>query len=233
MFQRSARVYDLLYSFKDYAAESEALVEQIRSRNPEAHSLLDVACGTGVHLAHLRETFPDIAGVDLDPGLLAVARERLPDVPLTEGDMRSFDLGRGFDAVTCLFSSVGYLGSDDDLTRAIGAMAAHLEPGGVLIVDGWVRPDEWWDGINTHALAESDGEMSAARVARTWREGDVTVLEFEYLVATAEGIQHLREEHRMTLFTDEAYRSAFREAGLEPEIVAGPMEGRDRYLAVR
>jgi len=141
VFERSARVYDLLYSFKDYEAEALDLTTLVRERNPGAASLLDVACGTGKHLELLRATFPDVAGVDLDDGLLAVAHERLPDVPLTRGDMRAFDLGRTFDAVTCLFSSVGYLRDDEELAAAIGRMASHLSPGGVLVVDGWIRPD--------------------------------------------------------------------------------------------
>jgi SAM-dependent methyltransferase len=109
MFDRTAHLYDLLYSFKDYEAESAALVALIRGRNPSASSLLDVACGTGRHLELLRPAFPDVAGVDLEPGLLEVARARLPEVSLSLADMRTFDLGRAFDAVTCLFSSVGYL----------------------------------------------------------------------------------------------------------------------------
>ena len=146
MFERSARVYDLLYSFKDYEVEARDLVRLIHERNPGATSLLDVACGTGKHLELLRGDFSDVAGVDLNAELLAIAQERLPDVPFTAADMRTFDLGRTFDAVTCMFSSVGYLRDDADLAEAIARMAAHLGPGGVLIVDGWVRPDAWWPG---------------------------------------------------------------------------------------
>ena len=157
MFERSARVYDLLYSFKDYEVEARDLVRLIHERNPGATSLLDVACGTGKHLELLRGDFSDVAGVDLNAELLAIAQERLPDVPFTAADMRTFDLGRTFDAVTCMFSSVGYLRDDADLAEAIARMAAHLGPGGVLIVDGWVRPDAWWPGTNVQALAETAG----------------------------------------------------------------------------
>jgi ubiquinone/menaquinone biosynthesis C-methylase UbiE len=233
MFDRTAHVYDLLYSFKDYATEAVALVELIQARRPEAKSLLDVACGTGRHLGLLRATFPDVAGVDIQPDLLAVARERLPDVPLIEADMRSFDLGRRFDAVTCLFSSVGYLGEAGELDAAIERMAAHLEPGGVLVVDGWVKPDAWLPGVNVHALAESRPDLAASRVTRSWRVEDRSYLDMRYLIATATGFEELREEHVLTLFRDEEYRAAFRRAGLEPEVVASPMGAdRDRYLAV-
>ena len=233
MFEHSARVYDLLYSFKDYEAEALDLTTLVRERNPGAASLLDVACGTGKHLELLRATFPDVAGVDLDDGLLAVAHERLPDVPLTRGDMRTFDLGRTFDAITCLFSSVGYLRDDEELAAAIGRMAAHLSPGGVLVVDGWIRPDAWWSGTNVQGLAETSDGVAAARVARTWRDGDRTILDMRYLIATAEdGFEQQQEVHELTLFSDEAYRAAFEAASLTPDVIASPMPDRDRYIAV-
>jgi SAM-dependent methyltransferase len=231
VFEHSARVYDLLYSFKDYEAESRDLTAVIRERNPSATSLLDVACGTGKHLELLRSEFPDVAGVDLDEGLLAVARDRLPGVVLELGDMRTFDLARTFDAVTCLFSSVGYLRDNEELTAAVGRMAEHLAPGGVLVVDGWVRPDAWWPGINVQALAETADGVAAARVARTWRDGDRTVLDMRYLIATEEGFEQQQEIHELTLFSDEAYRAAFAAASLTPEVVPSPMPDRDRYVA--
>src|SRR5262249_33858233 len=96
MFSRSADLYDAVYSFKDYAQEAERVHELVLERRPAASTLLDVACGTGRHLEQLRRWY-DVTGIDLDPGLLTVARKRLPDVSLQEGDMRSFDLGRRFD----------------------------------------------------------------------------------------------------------------------------------------
>jgi SAM-dependent methyltransferase len=232
MFSSSAHVYDLLYGFKDYEGEVVELQTLIQARNASARSLLDVACGTGRHLDLLRNAFPDVAGVDLDPGLLAVARGRLPGVTLVEADMRTFDLGRTFDVVTCLFSSVGYLADADELAAAVGRMAAHLAPGGVLVVDGWVKPEAWLPGVNVHALGASDEATAAARVSRTWREGDRSHLDMRYLVATADGFEEANELHVLTLFTEEEYRQAFRAAGLEPEVVASPMgPDRDRYVA--
>jgi SAM-dependent methyltransferase len=104
---QSAAWYDRFYATKDYAAEARQVTALIHQHNPPARTLLDVACGTGRHLEHLRETFA-CHGVDLDPALLEFARQRLPGIPLTHGDMTDFDLGRRFDAVTCLFSSIGY-----------------------------------------------------------------------------------------------------------------------------
>lgn len=136
MFSNTGRFYDAIYSFKDYATETERvrdMVEMYAQRS--ATSLLDVACGTGAHLSYLRNYYSHVEGLDLDPELLHVAGERLPEVTLTQGDMCSFDLGRQFDVVTCLFSSIGYARTQSKLNEAVACMARHLEPGGVLIAE--------------------------------------------------------------------------------------------------
>jgi SAM-dependent methyltransferase len=126
----------------------------IRSRVPDARTLLDVACGTGRHLELLSDGYR-VEGLDLDAQLLAVARERLPSVPLHSGDMRDFELGRRFDVVTCLFSSIGYVRDDDELDRAIAAMARHLSPGGLMVVEPWFTPEMWNVG-QLHAYSSTN-----------------------------------------------------------------------------
>jgi SAM-dependent methyltransferase len=232
VFRGTAHIYDLIYeaSGKDYARESVVIDDLIRSRNPSAQSLLDVACGTGGHLRHLRGTY-EVAGLDIDPGMLEQARAVLPGVPLVEGDMRSFDLGRSFEAVVCLFSSVGYMRSVEELRAAIGRMAAHLAPGGVLIVDGWVRADAWIEPGTVHVVTARRDSLAVARVGRSQRDGATTHLELHHLVATLEGVEHIVDHHELRLFEPTDYEDAFRAVGLDVERVDGPMPDRDRYVA--
>ena len=92
----------------------------IRTHKPDAATLLDVACGTGAHLVHFARKYR-VEGIDVSEEQLAVARARLPGVELHLGDMTTFDLGRTFDAVTCMFSSIGYVGSLEGSTPPSGA----------------------------------------------------------------------------------------------------------------
>lgn len=234
VYRRTARAYDLLYDAagKDYGEEARELGALIQASCPGAASLLDVACGTGRHLAHLADHY-DVAGVDLSPAMLAVARDRLPDCPLVEGDFRTFALDRTFDAVVCLFSSIAYLRAQEELDLAIENMARHLGPGGVLIVDGWVRPDAWRDPGHVHVLAAADGGLAVSRVGVSRRDGSRSVLEMHHLIGSLDGVEHVVERHELTLFSTEAYRSAFARAGLEVEIVPSPYPDRDRHLGTR
>jgi SAM-dependent methyltransferase len=228
MFTNSAHIYDAVYSFKDYAAESERIHTLIEERSPGASTLLDVACGTGKHLEQLRAWY-EVSGLDFDPKLLEIARERVGDIKLTAGDMTAFALGRRFDVVTCLFSSIGYVGTVERLEQAIAAMAAHLDPGGVLIVEPWLAPDVWVPG-RPHLLSVDEPDLKIARMTISGREGRLAIMDFEYLVGTPDGIETFSERHEAALFTDEEYRQAFAAAGLVVEHDAEGLIGRGLYI---
>lgn len=232
MFTRSTRFYDAIYSWKDYEAETAKLLALIGERAPEARTLLDVACGTGKHLELLREHF-EVEGLDLDEQLLVIARERLPGVPLHRGDMLSFDLGRTFDVVTCLFSSVAYARTPENLVRAIARMAQHLSRGGVLVVEPFFAPDRWQVG-RPWAVFVDEPDLKIARmdVARPLEEG-VATIDFHYLVGSPEGIEHFTERHVVALFTGRELEGAFHAAGLEPEVDPEGLMGRGLYIAVK
>jgi SAM-dependent methyltransferase len=228
VFSRSWSIYDAVYSFKDYEAEAERLHALIQQRSPDASTLLDVACGTGKHLEQLRRWY-DVEGLDLDEGLIGVARNRLGNVRLHVADMSSFALGRTFDVVTCLFSSIGYVGTPDRLNGAIRAMATHVNPDGILVVEPWLTPDRWKVGL-PHLLVVDEPDLKIARMNVSGREGRLAIMDFVYVVGSPEGIEHFSERHEATLFTDDEYRHAFLTAGLTVEHDLEGLIGRGLYL---
>lgn len=234
MYTRLAELYDVIYSFKDYARESRTLHDVIDrcARTPRRgrRTLLDVACGTGVHLSYLRQWY-DIEGIELSPWMINVARRRLPDVPLHQYDMRYFDLGRRFDAVTCLFSAIGYMRNVGELRKAIATMGRHVLPGGLVIVEPWITPDRFIDG-HTHAhVAEAEG-VKVARMIVARRDGDTSVLEMHHMVGSKSGVERFFERHDVTLFTHEQYLSAFMAAGLVTVHDADGLTGRGLYVGL-
>ena len=234
-YSQSAPLYDLIYGGavrKNYAAESAHIDQAIRARNPAAATLLDVACGTGRHLEHLRKRYT-VAGLDASPDMLSVARQRLRGVPLHLADMRDFDLPERFDAVTCLFSSIGYLTTEADLRRAIAAMARHLAPAGVLVIDGWLRPDAWEDGHRMPLVQAEQGDTLVVRLTRSSRRGSLTTIEFHDLVHSPAGIRYFVERHLAALMPTAAYVAAAEAAGLRTEVHADWAPGRDRVIATR
>src|SRR5690554_726115 len=145
MFTKSAKYYDALYHFKNYSEAADKINKIVKGLNPNAASLLDVACGSGKHIEYLRKYFTT-EGLDLNNELLQIARERCPEVIFHQKDMTDFNLNKKFDVVTCLFSSVAYVKTVENLERAVSCMAQHLNAGGILILEPWISPEKYWVG---------------------------------------------------------------------------------------
>jgi SAM-dependent methyltransferase len=227
-----AQYYDMIYSFKDYRAEVEKLTTLIRShRRSQGTLLLDVACGTGRHLQYLKEHF-QVEGLDLSPEMINLARAQLPGVPFHVTDMADFDLGRSFDVVTCLFSSIGYLKTMERIGAALVCMARHLLPGGLLIVEPWFTAETWKTGT-VHGLFIDEAEFKLARVNTSFARGKISFFDLHYLIGTPEGTRHLVEHHELGLFSREEMGAAMAATGLEVSYDEEGLTGRGLWLGTK
>jgi SAM-dependent methyltransferase len=229
VFTESAAFYDVLYSFVDYEAAVRDIAARLDERAPHARSLLDVGCGTGRHLELLRERY-EVEGLDLNPTLLALARERCPDVPFHEADMADFDLDRSFDVVICMFSSIGYVKTLPELQRTLQTFRRHLAPGGVVIVEPWFPPEVMKSGHQSIRSAEA-GAVRVERVGNIEVEGRLSRLQFDYTIHEGDRVRQTTELHELGLFTVAETLDAFSVAGLRAEHHAPSERNRGLYIA--
>lgn len=97
-------------------------------------TVLDVATGTGLVLRALRDRHglapAHLVGVDVSPGMLAVARAALPGATLVEADARQLPLaGSAVDLVTCVTG----LHLIPDTDRVLAEWARVLRPDGTVV----------------------------------------------------------------------------------------------------
>jgi SAM-dependent methyltransferase len=124
-----ARHYDLIYAQKPYAEEAR-FVHKLLGGRPGR--LLDVACGSGRHAREFATLGWEVVGVDYSADLLELAQ----DLEVHRQDMRELEVpGAPFDAVTCLFDSIGYPQANDGIVAALTRMRRHLAPGGRVAVE--------------------------------------------------------------------------------------------------
>jgi FAD/FMN-containing dehydrogenase/SAM-dependent methyltransferase len=100
--------------------------------------LLDVGCGSALTLllAQQRGALP--SGLDISPGLLGVARERLPCADLREGDMEHLPFGdAAFDAVV----GVNAFQFAGDPQKALREAARVTRPGGRVVASLFAAPE--------------------------------------------------------------------------------------------
>jgi ubiquinone/menaquinone biosynthesis C-methylase UbiE len=140
-------------------AERQALAAARLADCPPGGELLDVPCGFGRHAVPLAAAGFRVTGVDRTQPLLDEARRRAGDgrwPKFVRADYRELPFpDERFDAALNLFSSLGYLGDEED-TRALAEIGRVLRPGGRLLIDIMHR-DRLVSGFNEqdwHMLGE-------------------------------------------------------------------------------
>jgi SAM-dependent methyltransferase len=123
---------------RDAEAQEQALAAARVSGCPEGGDILDVPCGFGRHVVPLARAGYRAIGVDRSQALIEEARrrargERWPK--LVQADYRELPQpDESFDAALNLFSSLGYLGDEEDI-RVLGEIRRVLRPGGRLVIE--------------------------------------------------------------------------------------------------
>jgi SAM-dependent methyltransferase len=203
----------------------------VRERHRHAVSLLDVACGTGEHARLLTERYGYLVdGLDLSPDFVRIAASKLPDRSIHLADMTDFDLGCTYDAILCLFSSIGYVRTLENVRRTLTAFRRHLSPGGIVIVEPWLTPEAVRPGHVSVHTAESDS-LTVCRMSHMEVDGRVSRVHFEYLIGRPEGIRHVSEIHELGLFTIAELLDCFRSAGFSVDHDPAGLMGRGLYVA--
>jgi SAM-dependent methyltransferase len=229
MYTHSSRLYDKLYHFKDYDLHARKLLEAMQADHPAACSLLEVACGTGRFLEHLGKAY-SVEGLDINPELLDMARKRLGDAPLHQGDMLDFDLGKKFDIVACLFSSIAYVRTRERFLETVATLAKHVASGGLLVIEPYFTPETYWvDRITMNVLDEPELKISWMYVSE--KIGEMGRLDINYMVGTPFGVRYFTELHELGLFSQEDYRQAFESIGFDFHHDSAGPAGRGLYIA--
>jgi trans-aconitate methyltransferase len=232
MFTKSQAFYEAIYARqKDYAAEAAWLRAAIGVANPGAKRVIDVACGTGAHLRFLHKQF-EVAGEDADATMIEIAKERLPGVPLRVGKMQDLAVSAPYDALMCLFGSIGYLADEAELRTTFARFAAAVQTGGLVIVEPWIGPDDWRDGVLEASFVDQP-TLKIARIGTSERYGTTAVTRYEYLVGEPTGMSGFSETHVQQLFTGQQYRDAFAAAGLKPRNERSDLFPHGLYIATK
>ena len=234
MFSKSAAYYDEIYASigKDYARESSKAHRLIQKYSSAGgRTLLDVACGTGHHAGFFGENY-QVTGLDLDPGMLSIARNKYPKIRFYMGNMMNFKLKKRFDAIVCLFSSIGYVKTRSNLQKALSCMDRHLAPGGVILIEPWFSPKQWHVG-RVFTTQVNIPDLKIVRMSRSTLRGKISVIEFQYLIGTPQGIEHSVEHHELGLFTHTEYVRALRSVGLKVIHDAEGLDGRGLYIGIK
>jgi ubiquinone/menaquinone biosynthesis C-methylase UbiE len=195
-----AKYYDLIYSWKDYKTESEKIVKLIsKYKKTKGSNLLEVACGTGKLLNYLNKKYSCV-GIDLNQGVLDIAKKNVKGVIFKKANMINFNLNQKFDIITCLFSSIGYVKTKKNIEKTIKNFSLHLKKGGVIIIEPWFTKSTYTKGM-PHMTTYEDDKIKIARLSVSKVIKNISVLDMHYLIAKKnEKVSHFIDRHELALF---------------------------------
>ncbi|NLC56875.1 MAG: class I SAM-dependent methyltransferase [Armatimonadetes bacterium] len=217
-FTEVARAYDELMAgvpYRRWVDYVEKLLKQVRA---SPRTVLDIACGTGNVTFALADRGYEVAGVDLSAPMLAIARRKAcryrRDIPFFQGDMRCLSLPERYDLAVCLYDSLNYLLSPDDVQQAFASAYQVLHPGGHYIFD-----------VNTiYALRENLFTQHCldpdAPVRYDWRssynaETGIAEVVMDFWVREQGRVQHFTEVHHERAYTEQELLDWLARAGFE------------------
>lgn len=140
---KHAAYYDIFYQDKPYAQEAAFVHARLQKYSQgECKRLLELACGTGSHALEFEKLGYDVVATDYSEDLLAVARGKAKAansrVEFRLQDMRHLAVPEEpFDAVYCLFDSIGYVQTNVGLRQVLKGVHAQLREAGLFIFEFW------------------------------------------------------------------------------------------------
>ena len=232
MYRLLANYYDEIYHFKNYGKEAGRIETLIKlHKRSSGNHLLDVACGTGSHMAYLKQHYI-VEGLDFSPEMLRIARKKHPNLAFLRGEMTSFKLKDRFDVITCLFSAIGHVKTKVRMRKAIRNMANHLQPGGLMILEPWITPSNFKKGLVGFNFVDKP-HLKIARINIGRVKGPVSEFEFHYLIGAPGSVRHVVDKVSLGLWTHEEYLDAIRDAGLKATFDKEGLMGRGLYLGTK
>lgn len=156
MVTTHAHLIDRMYFFgkqrERYLREKD-FIKKVMREYSNGNKIIDVGCGTGIHIMMLSEAGYNVSGFDLRREMVDVAQKRNPLNRIVQGDMREFPINEKADGLICMYGAINYLENETDIERTFNNFFRHLNPRGVVIIDtrSWNNLDE---NINTWVTNE-------------------------------------------------------------------------------
>lgn len=139
MYGAFAAVYDRMQYDVDYNRWIQKIHELVKSYNPGAKRMLELACGTGTIGIGLSKQGYIVEGLDLSEDMLAVAQSKAYDsgvkMRFYHQDMSQFQTKKKYDVIFCMCDGLNYIVDDDQMADVFEAIYNHLTPEGLLIFD--------------------------------------------------------------------------------------------------
>jgi SAM-dependent methyltransferase len=234
LYDELAEWWPLFSAPEDYAEEAAFFAGVLHDAgNPPPRTVLELGSGGGNNAFHLKAKF-EMTLVDLSPQMLAVSRALNPECEHREGDMRTVDLVRTFDAVF-VHDAIMYMTNDTDLRAAMRTAHRHCSTGGVaLFVPDYMR--ETFVEQTRHGGHDGADGRSLRYLEWTYDSDPAdTTYRTDYVIMMRErggDVRVVHDSHIEGLFPRDHWMRLLREIGFDPRTLTDEW-GRELFVARR
>lgn len=204
------RYYSLLYGHRDIA-DAQQWVDAILGhwRLPEGARVLDLACGRGRHAHFFAEAGLAVTGLDISEASIEEAQEAVPKAHFAVHDMRTTYRPEAFDAVCCLFTSLGYFEDLEDDQAVFHAVWESLVPGGRFVLDFMNTDLVLRDLVREERISKEGVDF---KLKRSCEEGVLVKC-----IDVVDGTDRHQFQERVQALTPDQLEAMARNAGFEVE----------------
>lgn len=181
MYNKLAKYTDLLYTTKNYKKEVDFILKIIKENKIKGKTLIDIACGSGNHSKLFQKKGYKVYGVDLNKGMLKLAKKNVPGIKLYNQDMRKLSLKIKADVIICMFNSINYNMNYVQFKSTLKNFYNHLNKGGIVIFDSLFTKDNWVDGF-FDAQQLTSKNINICKTNKSFSKNSIGYLDQIYIV---------------------------------------------------
>jgi SAM-dependent methyltransferase len=203
-FQIYSKYYNLLYGDKDYKAEANYVIKQLKTfATSKAKNILEFGSGTGGHGLLLQKKGFSIFGLDQSEYMVAEAKKK--GLKCQVANISDFKLKGKYDAVISLFHVISYLTTNNALVATFQNANRHLNKDGIFLFDVWYSPAVYKQKAEPRIKKMENKEIAVTRIAEPKVDINNNIIDVNFTITTKDltsgETNRLFESHPMRHFS--------------------------------
>lgn len=197
-YKEFAKYYDIFYKNKNYAKETEFLINFINQND----KIIDVGCGTGLHASLLQQNGFKVDGLDLNKEMLNIAKTRIHS-NLYLQNILDININQKYDVIISMFAVLNHLKNLKELEHAFMNLKNILKDNGKIIID-------------LHNPQNSGSKTDFYdNISRTmeWNYDKTTKIEDSKIIFEIDGKKYI-DNHTFRIFTIDEVKQCCENVGL-------------------
>ena len=220
MYEAYAAVYDQSGQLA-FDLRMVPYLQRLLQEHPVAgREMIELACGTGTIAVAMAQAGWQVTGVDLSAAMLTEARRKAEAaaqaITWRRQDMRQLTVERPVDLITCLYDSINYMLTSEDLLATFRRVHAALRPGGLFLFDMNTAYafESLWDDVTYYTDGDALCTVLTCDYDAYHQQTAVVVTCFRRVGALYEKLQ---ERHVEQAYPAEQVATLLTDAGLRVE----------------